>query len=153
MFKKIAIFFACAVLAVVAVVVDDDDDINVVPNVGGNAIMNQQVFIDFYKKAPEAAALEMLHRFPTLIDAQDEVTMESALMISAKNVNNNMVQALIQYGIDINLQDNDSQTALMIAAENGKNDVVETLVNCPEVKYCRRNGVGYCNTKGRNRNG
>lgn len=56
---------------------------------------------------------------------------QTALMLAVSRGNVRMVQLLLNYGADVNVQDEDGSTALMCASEHGHLDIVRLLVAQP----------------------
>ncbi len=53
---------------------------------------------------------------------------QTAIMYAATKGHIDIVKALIDRGVDINVKDKDNDTALIIAKKNGYNDIVQFLI-------------------------
>ena len=63
------------------------------------------------------------------LNIQDNVTGNTPLMFAIiEDVHNDIVIAIINKGVNVNLQNNDGDTALMIACANGNVQIVNTLI-------------------------
>ncbi len=64
---------------------------------------------------------------------------QSPLMIAARNGETKLTRALIAFGADVNLRNEDGTTALMLAARHGHSQVVEMLLKAGADAELRNN--------------
>lgn len=56
---------------------------------------------------------------------------QTALMLAVSHGRQEMVQALLECGADVNVQDDEGSTALMCASEHGRAEIVKLLLEQP----------------------
>ncbi|XP_028301043.1 KN motif and ankyrin repeat domain-containing protein 3 isoform X2 [Gouania willdenowi] len=65
------------------------------------------------------------------VNAKASQAGQTALMLAVSHGRQEMVQALLECGADVNLQDDEGSTALMCASEHGRTEIVKLLLEQP----------------------
>lgn len=76
------------------------------------------------------------------LNYQDELSGQSFLMMAIHAQNTNLIEALLQRGININLKDKRNQSALVFASSDGDDQLVSRLLELgadPNIKFNKKN--------------
>ncbi|MEQ2176343.1 KN motif and ankyrin repeat domain-containing protein 3, partial [Goodea atripinnis] len=65
------------------------------------------------------------------VNAKASQAGQTALMLAVSHGRQEMVQALLECGADVNVQDDEGSTALMCASEHGRAEIVKLLLEQP----------------------
>lgn len=73
---------------------------------------------------------------------------QTALMLAVSHGRQEMVEALLACGADVNLQDEEGSTALMCACEHGRVETVKLLLAQPTCNVSIVDSVSLCHWRG-----
>ena len=74
----------------------------------------------------------LIHMPPRLLNAElSPQAGQTALMLAVSHGREEMVRALLDCGVDVNVQDDEGSTALMCASEHGRSEIVSLLLDQP----------------------